>query len=278
MNGLIIVDLTAAPEKNLFLLDTGGGAHFLDPSYIEGNKSLVRAEEQDQFIALATRRERSEAYLWDFSIGPFQMGQSLAFKSDTRRFKKDLDGLTCCSGILGIELFKKWPIEIQRDQKRVFINAKTPSAQDLNWEAWPIQLVEDRTIVLKCRTSKGAAMDLRLDTGSEVPLILQPRFVSNYKISEKLKDQGVFVEKNKPYFVDLGGISCGMSRKASLIDGLVYMTDTGALTHEFIDGNLGNALLGRRYIIDVPHRKIWVHTASLPTTLKLGGITSYEVF
>lgn len=273
INGLIVVRAEFGGKPLNLLVDTGAGANFIDPDVIAGLPKISRSPKEDQVIANAQSRSRQPAYRWDYELGGFKFVDQLAFSQRNHRFDTVNDGINCCDGILGIPFIRAFPLEIDRDRKIVTIHRATPS---LEKEAWATaEVLVKSVIAMECESSLGPKLGVRLDTGSEVPMILQPPFTARHQIPRKL-DQAKVVLRGHP-MIELGKITCGKTVGPVEMDGLVYMGKDGALAHTFADGNLGGSILGRRYVIDAAGNKIFVFKGGMPETTRLPGVTPIRI-
>lgn len=263
VNSLIITEIELGGVKHRFLLDTGAGANFLSPDLIKQGEGrwLKRREKDDQTIANATEKVQSRAYTMDLKVGRLDFGSLLAFEQDTRRFTLAQDGIDCCSGILGIEFLKKFPVEIDRARKRILLKTSVPEASE-EWAKMPVSSPNGRVVLLQCKSSLGPETLMRLDTGSEAPLIIQKRFIDRYSIVERVAAKSDAKKFNGLPLISFGAIQCAEKMEPVSIDALAYIGPSGALTHAFVDGNIGGAFLGSRYVLALAQNAIYIHRAS----------------
>lgn len=273
INGLIVVRLEFDGQPRSFLLDTGAGANFVDPDVVGKLPKISRSPKEDQVIANAQSRSRQEAYRWDFALGAFRFVDQLTFSQRNHRFDRVTDGLNCCDGILGLPFLRAYPLEIDRDRKIVSLHRRTPTLVAPEWAT--AEVLVKNVIAIECRSSLGPKLGVRLDTGSEVPLILQPPFIARHRIPQKL-DQAKVVLHGHP-MIELGQMTCGNTIGPAEMDGLVYLGKDGALAHTFADGNLGGAILGRRYLIDAAGNKVYVWRQGIPASTRIPGLTPLRV-
>ena len=96
--------------------------------------------------------------------------------------------------------------------------------------------------VVECKSTVTGKLKLRLDSGAEAPLILQPGFIKKNHLMAGIYEQ----DPKHPTMplLDIGKLECH-GRNHVKANALLYSGHTGALAHEFVDGNLG-ALHGQR--------------------------------
>lgn len=273
INGLIIVRVDLDGKAMKVLIDTGASANFVDPELVEKLPRISRSPKEDQVVANAQSRARNPAYRWNLKLGEFGFDDLLTFAQRNHRFDIVNDGIECCDGILGLPFIRSYPLEVDRDRKIVTIHRAPPATPAAEWLA--ADVLVKTVIAMECKSSLGPGLGVRLDTGSEVPLILQPPFTARHQLPKKL-DQAKVVLRGHP-MIELGQMTCGKELGPTVMDGLVYMGKDGALAHTFADGNLGGAILGRRYLIHAAGNKIYVSKAGFPESTRLKGVYPHRV-
>lgn len=248
ISGLIIMEISIGGRPHKFVLDTGSNANFIDPTVVEEfekAKNLIRKEDLDREVNTFNGRVKAKGYELNFYLGKFQFSKMATYAMNSKRFDKKNDGIDCCSGILGTPFIMEHALLVDTKKKNVSVfDPKSKEAKSLTGKL-PFEIVGNNIIKVSCSVA-GKPLVLRLDSGSEAPLVYHSDFTNNNSLLEKATLKGYH---KGALFVDLGALECqGLKFN---IDGFVYRGFGGALSHAYFDGNLGAQLLGKKYVIDM---------------------------
>lgn len=271
LNGLIIVELSLHPElpPYQFLLDTGSNVNFLNPDVaraLSEKNIFTFKEELNTNVTTFNSVIKSLGGTLNFDLQKLNFAEMPTNIMQNKRFQKDLDGFDCCDGILGAPFLKKYPTLIDLEKNLFTLNAKkTPDLKNvLNFS-----LKGKDVIVVDCE-KENTKFSLRLDTGSEMPLIFHSHFVRDNRIFEKIYEINfVFA----PSFVEVKKAHCGKLELET--EAYLYTGKSGALSHEEIAGNLGPKVLGKKYLIDYGKKTIAFQESKTP--IDLVGVLGIKV-
>lgn len=263
IGSLVIAKIKIAEKEFKFLIDSGSNANFIDPSALNELKEklpkLERDKSKDTFVNTFGGKQKSEAYKMDLKIGEFQFKDMPAFVMNTTKFSEKADGIKCCDGILGIDFIKNFPFEVNIKKKVITIHEK-PKVKK-GWKKLPINMEGKNVITFTCRIDGSEKLKVRLDSGSEAPLIFHQSAVDKFLLREMIFNQG-FEGKGLP-FVNIKSLKCGEIDTKNLVSTYFYGS-SGALTHKEVDGNLGSHLLGSHYLFDLKNKTIYSKGDTIP--------------
>ncbi len=255
---LVITQLKIDGKDYKFLLDTGSNANFIEPSSGKNfRKILTRKPEKDTYVNTFAGKQKSEAYTIDLKLGDFLYKDMLSYAMSTNKFNEEQDGINCCDGILGIDFLKKYPVEVNIKNKVITIHKEFKLKG--KWKRLPIIMKGKNVITFECSLDNHK-FSFRLDSGSEVPVIFHTHEVDKLLLREQMFSQG-YHGGGLPFF-NLNNLKCGELVIPKLSSTYFYGSK-GALSHKFIDGNVGAHLLGDRYILDLKNNAIWVRNKPL---------------
>jgi hypothetical protein len=258
VGSLIITKLEIGGKEYKFLLDTGSNANFIEPSSGRSlRKFMERQPEQDTFVNTFGGKQKSEAYNLSLNIKGLKYSNMLSYAMGTSKFSKEQDGIDCCDGILGIDFIKKYPVEV--DIKNKVIRIHKDFTLKGKWKRLPIEMKGKNIITFKC-SANGDKFNFRLDSGNEVPVIFHTHKVDSLLLREQMFSQG-YHGNGLPFFY-LKDLKCGEVKASKLLSTYFYGSK-GALTHKFVDGNVGSHLLSDHYILDLNNKSVWVRNKAL---------------
>lgn len=252
---LVIVEI----EGNSYLIDSGSNANFIDPkSLTKLQPILTRDQKNDRYINTFNSRSRSEAYKMNLKIGKLAFNDMEAYVVNTQKFDAQTDGISCCDGILGTPFINKYQVLIDRTNKLITVDNKIKDFKNL--EEIKFDLEGKDTIVLKCQLGSQRKVNIRLDSGSEAPLIFHRHMVDKLNIREQLFEQN-FSGAGIP-FLKVNSLKCGKKDLSNLSATYFFGAD-GALTQDGVDINAGAYFLGDKYGFDFKAKKIFVSKNNL---------------
>lgn len=278
VSGLVILKLKLGKKDHRFVLDTGSNANFIDPSVVDELTQagvLNRKADLDREVNTFNSRVKALGYEMSFDVGKVKFDSMATYAMNSKRFDIKNDGIDCCSGILGTPFIQKNALFVDLKNKKVTSVPKKLKGLDLKL---PFEVVGNNIIKISCSVA-GRPLVLRLDSGSEAPLVYHSDFTMNNSLLEKATLKGYH---KGPLFVDLGMIECNGVQFNT--DGFVYRGTSGALTHSYFDGNLGPQVLGQKYIINmkegyflIENKKRNLKISKRPYKLSLNEYTKTDI-
>lgn len=260
VGSLVITQVKIGEKDYQFLLDTGSNANFLSAETVKSlGKTLERAPEKDTFVNTFGGRQKSEAYKLTLKLGGFEFPKMLSYVMNTKKFNEDQDGINCCDGILGIDFLKDNFVQVNLAQKKITISNTFKKKNLKGWKRIPIKMVGKNIISFKCEAG-GSSFNFRLDSGNEIPIIFHTHKVDDLLLREQMFSQG-YQGAGLPFF-HVENLKCGEVKTPKVLSTYFYGAK-GALTHKFVDGNVGSHILGKNYILDLKNGAIWVKGEAL---------------
>ncbi|MDD0851491.1 retropepsin-like aspartic protease [Halobacteriovorax sp. GB3] len=253
IGGLIITKIELAGKDHLFLLDTGSNANFINPalkSELLKSGHITTDTKLDTVVNTFSKKIALKGHRLNLKLKNLTYNKMPTYFMDNNRFTKAKDGIDCCSGILGIDFLKKYPIEF--DLKNKVVKIKTKFNAPKQWERLSFDVIGKNVLKISCMIGKRN-VDFRFDSGSEAPLIFHTNFSNTHRIAQKAYLAG---HELGPLFVNLGEIRCGNIKFTA--DSYAYLGSSGALSHSFIDGNMGPSLLGEHYVFDFNKKAFFI--------------------
>lgn len=273
VGALVIVEVPLGQNKAQFLIDSGSNATFIDPTSIAKlGDSIKRDKGLDKTVNTFSGKKKSLGYRLTLRLDMFQYLGLESYAMNTKKFKKKLDGIDCCDGILGANFLKKYPVEINLLKKQVTIH-QTSKQVSKGFNSLPISIRGKDTIVVSCKVAKKN-FDIRLDSGNEVPIVFQKRGIAKFRLQSSI-DQAGFKGVGLPFF-KLNSLECG-KHKFEDLSSTFYLTNSGALAHGSIDANVGAHLLGDHYIFDLSSEQIYFKNSYNAVSKTIKSLKHYEV-
>ncbi|MCK5071909.1 MAG: retropepsin-like domain-containing protein, partial [Bacteriovoracaceae bacterium] len=271
---LVIVEIPINGHKGKFLVDSGSNACFVDPSFAKkiSNNSLKRTHEKDRKILTFGKKIKGRAYKLNFKLGKKHFDDLLTYENPLKKFDKKRDGVDCCDGILGANFLKLHPIMFEKEKKKITImDSFSPKG---HFKTLKMNLIGRDIPVVECKSTVTGKLKLRLDSGAEAPLILQPGFIKKNHLMAGIYEQ----DPKHPTMplLDIGKLEChGINHVKA--NALLYSGHTGALAHEFVDGNLGAQFLGKRYVFDFKKNAIHIDDTRREKSIELSFGKNYKL-
>lgn len=252
ISNLVIVELKIADRPYRFLLDTGSNVNFIDPDVVETltkEKALTLDATLNSDVSTFNQKLTSLGARLTLKIADLNFENMPTNIMANKRFNQAQDGVDCCDGILGAPFLKQYPIRY--DLTKNLLTFSPVSQKEFKYQL-PFEIRGLNVLVLNCNNSK-VPFNLRLDTGSEIPLTFHTYFVKEHRFFEKIYEvNNMFA----PSFLNLKKTICGPLEFDTEV--YLYTGQTGALAHREVAGNLGPKVLGDDYIIDYQKKIIFL--------------------
>lgn len=270
--GLILTEIPGTQKNEFFLLDSGNSITQVDPGFFHQHESEF--SEVKTRIEGAAQQPGEKLYRWTFDYGLPEVPPATTRVTSLEKYRSEVDGFNCCTGILGLDFFKRYAIEVNQERARLYFKNSYKDLPGSDWYQVPISFSEQKQVIqLNCSSNLGPNLSLDLDTGLEFPLLLSEKFVSENHIRKKLARK-IITLKRDAFYVGLGELKCGDYTTSFPVRGLVLKESLQRSSRE-ADGRIGVALLGQNYVIDLPAGKLWIRKNSVAS---VGEIGSGQVF